>query len=271
MGWRLRQRTPDHSSHGPSTIPLRHPAATHRVARSFARHLTHVDIRVFVGRMRIPLVVAACAFVGGTLFGSGSTANAQCAPSASSESSPIAQELSAEAGRARTWRYVWTGINAGSMALSLAGIPILPKSETPALAVSAATAAVSGAFTWFWPLDVEGDAEMSRHLGCRPVAEREHELQRLREHSARDEASRIQWPWHVGNLVTAFIPGAILWFGFHRQLDGALATIGGFASGEIELLTQPTGLTIDPPTRVRQGARASVTSRSGLVTYTLVW
>ncbi len=232
--------------------------------------LTCADIRVFVGEMRI-LLVAAGVFVAGMTLGFSSTASPQCTASDTSESAPIATELAAEAGRARTWRYVWTGINAGSTVLALGAIPILPKSDTPELAVSAATTAVSGVITWFWPLDVEEDAEAAAHLGCRPLAERDHELQRLREHSARDEVNRIQWPWHVGNLVTALIPGAILWFGFDRQLDGILASVGGFALGEVELLTQPTRLTIDHSPPVSGGARAFLSSRGGLVTYVLVW
>jgi hypothetical protein len=232
--------------------------------------LTHPDIRAILGEMRIPLV-ATRVIVAGMTFGASSTASAQCTASDSTDSSPIVMELVAEARRARTWRYAWTGINAGSMALSLGGIPILPKSDTPALAVGAATAALSGAFTWFWPLDVEEDAETALRLGCRPPAKLELELQRIREHSARDEASRIQWPWHVGNFVTALIPGAILWFGFNRRLDAALASAGGFAAGEIELLTQPTGLLLNHPSNTSNGAHAVVTSRSGLVTYVLVW
>ena len=248
-----------------------HPWAKCIKARSECRHrLTDTNIRVFVGVMRVPLV-ATGVFVAIGVLGFGSTASAQCTASTSVERTAIAAELAAEARRARTWRYVWTGINAGSMVLSLGGIPILPKSETPALAVGAATSAASGLFTWFWPLDVEEDSEIALHLACRPPAERDRELLRLRDHSARDEASRIQWPWHVGNFVTALIPGAILWYGFDRHLDGALAAIGSFAAGEVELLTQPTGLTVDPSTSVRQSARATVTSRGGFVTYVLVW
>ena len=220
--------------------------------------------------MRIPLV-AFSVFVASAVLGFGSTASAQCPTAASAEGAPIVAELAAEARRARTWRYVWTGINAGSMALSLGGIPILPKSETPALAVGAAASALSGLFTWFWPLDVEDDAEVARHLGCRSPAELDQELVRLRDHSARDEASRVQWPWHVGNFATALIPGAILWFGFNRHLDGALTTAGSFATGEIELLTQPTGLSREHRTNVHLGGTAGVTSRGGVLTYTLVW
>lgn len=250
-----------------ATRPL---VQAHTAPRGNMCRLTGANFRVFLREMRGSLLAAGLFLVGGTL-GPSSAASAQCTTSDATENAPIAKELVAEAGRARTWRYAWTGINAGSMALSLGGIPILPKSETPALAVGAATSAVSGLFTWFWPLDVEDDAETALHLGCRPPAERDSELLRLREHSARDEASRIQWPWHVGNFVTALIPGAILWFGFNRKLDGALASVGGFAFGEIELLTQPTRLTIDRSMGVRAGAGATISSRSTIVTYALVW
>jgi len=234
------------------------------------RHLTRGNFRVFLREMRDSLVAAGLSLAGAT-FGLSPLASAQCTNSAPTENAPIVKELVGEAGRARTWRYAWTGINAGSMVLSLGGIPILPKSETPALVVGAATSAVSGLFTWFWPLDVEDDAEAALRVGCLAPAERDSELVRLREHSARDEVSRVQWPWHVGNFVTALIPGAILWFGFDRKLDGALASIGGFAFGEIELLTQPTRLTIDRSTGVLAGARATVSSRGTIFTYALVW
>jgi hypothetical protein len=232
--------------------------------------LTRTSIRVFLREMRVSLLAAGLSLVGGTL-GFSSTASAQCTTPDASVEAPIAKELVAESGRAHTWRYVWTGINAGSMALSLAGIPILPKSETPSLVVGAGTAVVSGLFTWFWPLDVEADAETTLHLGCLTPSERDSELLRLREHSARDEASRIQWPWHVGNFVTALIPGAILWFGFDRRLDGVLASVGGFASGEIELLTQPTRLTIGHPATALAGARGFISSRGAIVTYGVAW
>jgi hypothetical protein len=130
---------------------------------------------------------------------------------------------------------------------------------------------VSGAFTWFWPLDVERDAELAAHLGCLSPADRELELQRLREHSANDETARYRWPWHVGNFITALIPGAILWFGYNRRLDGALATVGGFASGEVELLTQPMRLTVSRTPQASSGVRAIATGRSAMVIYVVDW
>jgi hypothetical protein len=232
--------------------------------------LTRPNIRVFLREVRVSLIAAGLFLAGGTL-GRSSVASAQCTTTDLIADAPIAKELVSESGRAHTWRYVWTGINAGSMALSLAAIPILPKSETPSLVVGAGTSVVSGLFTWFWPLDVEEDAETALRLGCLAPAERDAELLRLRDHSARDEASRIKWPWHVGNFVTALIPGAILWFGFDRRLDGALATVGGFAIGEIELFTQPTRLTINHPVTALSGARGFVSSRGAIVTYGITW
>lgn len=194
--------------------------------------------------MRLPLAVLALGAFSSIVAPEG-CAQAHCDPDRAEE--PIARELAHEADKARTWRYVWTGLNAGSALLSLAAIPILPKSDRPDLIIGAATSAVSGAFTWFWPLDVEADAEAAPRSRCWPRPARRADLLRLRLHSARDEAERIRWPWHVGNLVTALIPGAVLWFGYHQQLNGALSVAGSFASGEIELLTQPTHLADEPP------------------------
>lgn len=216
-------------------------------------------------------LAAAAVLISTTAYADAARATSSCASGESTANEPIAQELAAEAGRARTWRYAWTGINAGSVALSLGGIPILPKSERPALVVGAATAAVSGLFTWFWPLDVEQDAEAAARLGCLAGVERATELTRLRDHSARDESARIQWPWHVGNFVTALIPGAILWFGFHRHLDALLATGGSVASGEIELLTQPTRLSGYATRSARTGLHPEVANGSLTLTYVVVW
>jgi hypothetical protein len=172
------------------------------------------------------------------------SADAQCRTDPAQDA--VAGELAAEANKARTWRYVWTTLNGGSMVLSLAAIPILPKSARPDLVLGAATSALSGAVTWFWPLDVEDDAQVAERTRCWSPNERGPELLRLRRHSAADEAERIRWPWHVGNLVTSLIPGAILWFGFHEHVNGILSAAGSFASGEVELLTQPTRLADEP-------------------------
>lgn len=235
-----------------------------------ATRLTEKGFRVFVRRMhRVAPAVALLTWI--VVLSRDASAEATCTSNASTSSEPIASELASEANRARTWRYAWTGINAGSMVLSLAGIPILSKSERPALIVGAATSAVSGGFTWFWPLDVEKDAELAQRVGCQLSADRPLELARLRQHSGRDEAERLRWPWHVGNVVTALIPGAILWFGFNRRLDGTLATLGSIASGEIELLTQPSRLVGYASLPVSVGFRTMEADRGLTIAYTVLW
>jgi hypothetical protein len=196
------------------------------------------------------------------------SAHAQCRTDPAQDA--VAGELAAEAHKARTWRYTWTTLNGGSMVLSLAAIPILPRSTRPDLVLGAATSALSGAVTWFWPLDVEDDAQLAERAECWSPSERGPELVRLRRHSAEDEAERIRWPWHVGNLVTSLIPGAILWFGFHEHVDGILSAAGSFASGEVELLTQPTRLA-DEPAPLGLSVSGHVSGGAALLTLSGSW
>jgi hypothetical protein len=183
-------------------------------------------------------------------------AQAQTTPHCVSVASidPTVSELQTEAGSARTWRYVWTGINGGLTVIPLAGIAVLPKSDRPSLIVGASTSFLAAGVTWFWPLNVESDAQKASAAACRAASNQDEQLNRLREHSRRDEQARIQWPWHLVNLGLAMIPGAILWAGFHDLPGGALTSAGAFATGELQLLTQPTGL-LSPP-----GATASAST-----------
>ena len=123
----------------------------------------------------------------------------------------------------------------------------------------------------FWPLDVEEDAEQAKLTRYWAPESRRVALLRLRCHSAEDEAQRVRWPWHVGNLVTALIPGAILWFGFKEPLDGVLSAAGSFATGEIELLTQPTHLANQPVAPGGGAIRPTLISGGALVMYRESW
>ena len=229
--------------------------------------LTGTAIRGSLGNMRLRPAIPSLLVVEMAL-GYCSIAKAEGADSNSLEAPAIAAQLVAEATRARNWRYVWTGVNAGSTGIALGAMPILPKSNVPVLAVSAVTTAISGAVTWFWPLEVESDAEIATQpMPSRPGLHAS-ELRRLREHSASDEAARIRWPWHVVNLVVSLVPGAVLWFGFNRRTDATLASAGGFVTGEIQLFTQPTGLATG---HLTSGTHLNVTSKSGIVTYGFVW
>jgi len=219
--------------------PLERPGGPKNAAEIVRCRSTLPACHAFVLFVRSKVVLASLVSFG-LLVTQGPLAHGQC-PGPVLES-PLRAELSHEAHKARTWRYVWTGLNVGSAVLSAAALPLLPKSTRPDLIIGGATSALSGAFTWFWPLDVEAHAARAERIRCWPTALQTPELLRLREQSARDEAERVRWPWHVGNFVSALIPGALLWFGFHEHVNGALSVAGSFASGELELLTQPTHL-----------------------------
>ncbi len=214
-------------------------------------------------------VFALSASLMASLLSASASVHAQC-PLVAPED-PVAVELTHEAHKARTWRYVWTGLNEGSMVISIAAIPVLSEAERPDLIMGAATAGLSGAVSWFWPLDVESDAEGVESTWCLGPHERHIELLRLRQHSADDEASRVRWPWHVGNLVTALIPGAILWFGFHDRLDSVISTATSFASGELELITQPTYLANHHPAEGVGAVRPTLIQHGALLTYRTSW
>jgi hypothetical protein len=218
--------------------------------------------------VRSPVVLASLiAF--GSLVTECRLARGQCSVPAPDD--PIRVELTHEADKARTWRYVWTGLDVGSAVLSAAALPLLPKSTRADLIIGGATSALSGAFTWFWPLDVEEHAEAAERTRCWPAALQTPELLRLRELSARDEAERVRWPWHVGNFVSALIPGALLWFGFHEHVNGALSVAGSFASGELELLTQPTHLADSPPSANLARIAPLLTRGGALLSYWQSW
>jgi len=176
-------------------------------------------------------------------------AHATCTESkenARAPADPRTRLLLREADHARTWRYVWTSIGGGLTILPIAGFAVLPKSERGELLVSASASLVLTAFTWFWPLDVEDDAERAAHLEPSTDSACDAELNRLLLHSTQDEASRYAWPWHVGNFLAALVPAAIILFAFHDRPNAALAVVGGFALGEAELATQPTALMHQP-------------------------
>jgi hypothetical protein len=204
----------------------------------------NVDTLVVAWHGRAVMRVGICASLVWVLFAMLPTAaQADAAARLDSQSSDVlVSMLKYEAEQAHTWRLTWTVINSGLTALSFGGLWVLPKSQRYDLILGGAVSAASSAVTWFWPLDVEDDARIAARLQALPVAERQARLQALIAHSAEDEASRMAWPWHVGNFVSALLPAAAVWFLFHHRQEAILSLFSSFASGEVELLTQPTGL-----------------------------
>ena len=183
-------------------------------------------------RRVVSCLLASCAL----LYG----ACAAGAPPGSDE-----KALRDEARRARTWRYAWTGINAGLMVGSFVVVPLVEREGRPDWIVSGVGSGVAGLATWLWPLRVEGAVE---ELDALPLQQRQAKLPRLLRESADDERERVTWPWHLANLGLSVAGGSIIAFGYKHYLSGAITAAGGTALGEVQLFTQPTGLPRACPT-----------------------
>jgi hypothetical protein len=159
-----------------------------------------------------------------------------------------ADGLRVEAKRARTWRYAWSGINAGLMVGSFAILPAVDRETWPDWIVSGAGSGVTLLATWFWPLRAESAAD---ELDALPPAERVRALPRLLRESAEDEHDRVTWPWHVANAGLSLGAGAIIAFGYDHYVSGAVTAVAGTALGEVQILTQPTELPESCPQALR--------------------
>jgi hypothetical protein len=153
-----------------------------------------------------------------------------------------APELRTEADRAWTWRRNWTLINAGLMAGSFAVVPLVEREDRPDWIISGAGSGITALTTWFFPLRVESAAA---ELEALPASERAEQLPRLWHESAEDEHDRVTWPWHVANVALSAGAGAIIAFGYHHYVSGAVTAVAGSALGEVQILTQPTRLDLD--------------------------
>jgi hypothetical protein len=195
------------------------------------------------------------------------TAHAECSTEHAAE---ISERLAREARHAYTWRLTWTAINGVLTLLPVGGLFVLPRRQRADLIMTAGISAVSTGFTWFWPMDVEDDAELALQVDALPEPERCARLERLLEHSTEDERDRLTWPWHVGNFVSALAPAVIVWLVFHRRTEAVLSLIGGFASGELELLTQPNAL-LDDSGIVSAGLSIDWAARGATIRYVARW
>jgi hypothetical protein len=182
----------------------------------------------------------------------------------------LIDSLEQEAQRAYTWRVTWTAINGGLTVLAIGGLFVLPRSDRPDLILSTIFSALSTAATWLWAMDVESDAKVAAQLKRLPGPRRLERARELFEHSARDESSRLAWPWHAGNFLSALIPAAIILFAFHKPFESAVSLVTGFALGEFELLTQPTNL-LDSHRTVRAGMSIAWSGKNATVMYRFAW
>lgn len=153
-----------------------------------------------------------------------------------------APKLRAEADRAWAWRRNWTLINAGVMAGSFAVVPLVERQDRPDWIVSGVGSGITALTTFVWPLRVESAAD---ELEALPAAKRAQQLPRLWRESAEDEQDRVTWPWHLVNFGVSAAAGAVIAFGYHHYVSGAITTLAGTALGEVQIFTQPTRLGAD--------------------------
>jgi hypothetical protein len=200
--------------------------------------------------MRLIPSLALAAFV---LSQSGAASAAEPVPGAP-------YSLRDEARRARTWRYAWSGVNAGLMVGSFVAVPLVERESRPDWIVSGIGSGMTGLATWLWPLRVESASE---ELDALPPAERPKQWSRLRAESAEDERARVTWPWHVVNFGLCAGSGAIIAFGYDHYWSGLITTVGSTALGEVQLFTQPTGLTRTDAASVQLAPRVTFTPSRG--------
>ncbi len=162
-------------------------------------------------------------------------------PPAQSESE-IEALLHNQAQRARTHRYVWTGINAGLAVGSFGLMPLVGHDKREDYAVSGTASLLATVTTFAFPQRVERDEPELDALRTLPPVERRKKLSELLHAGARNEHSSVTWPWHLLNLGTSAITGGIIAVGFGHTPAGLRTGITGFLLGEAEILTLPTGL-----------------------------
>jgi hypothetical protein len=145
-----------------------------------------------------------------------------------------------DARRAKTWRYAWTGINAGFAVGQFGLMPFVDRDRRIEFAVGGVYATVSAVFTWFVPLEVE--STLDRRTNAVSLCEGLRLEENFAATAAADEAGRVTWPWHALNVGAGALYFAIMGFATGQWVNGAVDGVLTFAVGEAQLFTQPTRL-----------------------------
>jgi hypothetical protein len=176
------------------------------------------------------------------------------------ESSPCPLRLFHEqAHAARTWRYAWSGVNAGLMVGSFVAVPLVAKEDRPDWIVSGIGSGVTVLATWFFPLRVESALD---ELEALPPEQCRAQLPQLWLESRQDEQARVTWPWHLLNVGLAATAGGIIAFGYRHYASGLVTTVVSASLGEAQLFTQPVMATLGRQIQ-RPMPRLSFTPSSG--------
>jgi hypothetical protein len=204
-----------------------------------------------------PRRAALCAIAVGAALLASAPARAQQCPGARTDPAlaaiPIQDRITflrlrLEAARepAERWSHVWVIIDGTLTVLQLAAIPAAKSSATRGLlAVGAGTSSVGMFQALLLPV---GPGDQVHDGPCTQLVHLEQTLER----GARSQALGTSWLAQIGNLAVnaAFGAGAGLVDG---RWQTGLVTFGiGWALGEAQILTQPTGL-IDDAQQYREG------------------
>jgi hypothetical protein len=205
--------------------------------------------RGFCMRSIASLTIACCWLLHG--------AGARAAPTEPGQE----QQLRVEASRARTWRYAWSGVNAGLTVGAFVALPLDRRESRPDWIVSGAGSGLTLLTTFFLPLRVESAVA---ELDAMPPDQRTARLPRLYRESAADERERVSWPWHVANVGLSALAGGIIAFGYDHYVSGAITAAVSTSLGEAQLFTQPMRLGSSGSGGLRLVPRLAFMPRAGV-------
>src|SRR5438552_1694007 len=157
-----------------------------------------------------------------------------------------------DARGARTWRYVWSGINGTLGVASFAAMPFVSRDQRIELAVGGTYSTIATLFTWFVPLEVE--ATLDRKSSAPNVCEGLRIEEQFASAAAADERSRVTWPWHLLNVGAGALYTVIVGVGTDRWVNGVVDGVATVVVGEAQLFTQPTRLAAQYDAYGRAGA-----------------
>jgi len=155
----------------------------------------------------------------------------------------LRQRIEAERPSAERWMRTWGVVDGALTVGQLVAVPFTPdRSSRTVLLAGAATSALGVLQILLVPPVARSPPAADRaEDACAEVAALERALAR----DARNQTLGAGWIAHAGNLLVNGAIGLAAGLAGERWRSGALTFAIGFALGEAQILTQPTGLARD--------------------------
>jgi hypothetical protein len=203
--------------------------------------------------MAVAAMVAFAPAVGRTQEGCPTSTGTMLSRAAATDHTQrVATQLADEATRARRWAIGWT-ITYGALTAAQ-GIPaffVHDKGLRADLVVGAATSAIGLLGVAVMPPEVlASHATLAHELGDGSLADAcagGLRADQLRTAAIDDETFATGPVMHAANAVVNIAAGLVLGLAYGRWTSGAITAASGIAVGELQILTQPTGLRDLPP------------------------